>query len=51
MAGKFYDAEFKRRAVELYEQTPGATIQQIAMDLGGVKASKQRGASRRLRVG
>ena len=34
MAGKFYDAEFKRRAVELYEQTPGATIQQIAMDLG-----------------
>ncbi|QAY63212.1 transposase [Xylanimonas allomyrinae] len=34
MAGKFYDEEFKRRAVDLYESTPGATIQGIGADLG-----------------
>ena len=34
MAGKFYDEEFKRRAVDLYESTPGATKQAIATALG-----------------
>ncbi|TGJ97992.1 hypothetical protein DLJ96_02210 [Actinotalea fermentans ATCC 43279 = JCM 9966 = DSM 3133] len=34
MAGNIYDEEFKRRAVDLYESTPDATIQGIATDLG-----------------
>lgn len=34
MTGKFYDEEFKRRAVDLYESTAGATIQGISTDLG-----------------
>ncbi len=34
MARKNYTEEFRRRAVDLYESTPGATLQGIAADLG-----------------
>lgn len=34
MAKKSYTDEFRRRAVDLYESTPGATLQGIAADLG-----------------
>jgi len=34
MARKNYTDEFRRRAVDLYESTPGATLQGIAADLG-----------------
>lgn len=34
MGAKHYDEEFRRRAVDLYESTPGATSAMIADDLG-----------------
>jgi transposase len=34
MARKNYTDEFRRRAVELYESTPGASLKGIAADLG-----------------
>src|SRR4051812_3457255 len=34
MARKNYTDEFRRRAVDLYESTPGATLKGIADDLG-----------------
>jgi transposase len=34
MARKNYTGEFRRRAVDLYESTPGATLKGIAVDLG-----------------
>jgi len=34
MARKNYTDEFRQRAVDLYESTPGATLQGIAADLG-----------------
>ena len=34
MARKNYSDEFRRRAVDLYESTPGATVRGIAADLG-----------------
>ena len=34
MARKNYTDEFRRRAVDLYESTPGATLKGIAFDLG-----------------
>ena len=34
MARKNYTDEFRRRAVDLYESTPGATLKAIAADLG-----------------
>lgn len=34
MARKNYTDEFRRRAVDLYESTPGATLKGIAADLG-----------------
>ena len=34
MARKSYCDEFRRRAVDLYESTPGATLKGIADDLG-----------------
>ncbi len=34
MARKHYTDEFRRRSVELFESTPGATLQGIAADLG-----------------
>ncbi|NUS36580.1 MAG: transposase [Pseudarthrobacter sp.] len=34
MAKKNYTDEFRRRAVDLYESTPGATLKSIAADLG-----------------
>lgn len=34
MARKTYTEEFRRRAVDLYETTPGATVRSIAGDLG-----------------
>lgn len=34
MTGKNYTEEFRRRAVDLYESTPGATLTAIAADLG-----------------
>jgi transposase len=34
MARKNYSDEFRRRAVDLYESTPGATLKGIAADLG-----------------
>lgn len=34
MARKNYTDEFRRRAVDLYESTPGATLKAIAVDLG-----------------
>jgi transposase len=34
MARKNYTDEFRRRAVDLYESTPGATLEGIAVDLG-----------------
>ena len=34
MARKNYSEEFKRDAVELYRDTEGATVAQIAADLG-----------------
>mgnify|MGYP000867974940 CR=1 FL=1 len=33
MARKNYTDEFRRRAVDLYESTPGATLKGIAVDL------------------
>lgn len=34
MARKSYTDEFRQRAVDLYESTPGATLKGIAADLG-----------------
>jgi len=34
MGAKHYDEQFRRRAVDLYESTPGATVAVIAADLG-----------------
>ena len=34
MARKNYTDEFRRRVVDLYESTPGATLKGIAVDLG-----------------
>ena len=34
MARKNYTDEFRRRAVDLYESAPGATLKAIAVDLG-----------------
>jgi len=34
MVRKNYTDEFRRRAVDLYESTPGATVKGIAADLG-----------------
>ncbi|MET4783557.1 transposase [Glaciihabitans sp. UYNi722] len=34
MARKNYTDEFRRRAVDLFESTPGATLKGIAVDLG-----------------
>ena len=34
MARKNYSDEFRRQAVDLYESTPGATVRNIADDLG-----------------
>jgi transposase len=34
MARKHYTDEFRRQAVDLYESTPGATVRDIAADLG-----------------
>jgi transposase len=34
MARKNYTDEFRQRAVDLYESTPGATLKGIAQDLG-----------------
>lgn len=34
MGSKHYDEEFRKRAVDLYESTPGATVAVIASDLG-----------------
>jgi transposase len=34
MARKTYSPEFRQRAVDLYESTPGATLRGIASDLG-----------------
>ena len=34
MARKNYSMEFRRQAVDLYETTPGATLKQIAGELG-----------------
>lgn len=34
MARKNYTDEFRRRAVDLYESTPGASVKGIAADLG-----------------
>ena len=34
MARKNYTDEFRQRAVDLYESTPGATLKGIAADLG-----------------
>ena len=45
MARKNYTDEFRQRAVDLYESTPGATLKAIAADwgalriLGGVRRS------------
>lgn len=34
MARKNYDDDFRRKAVDLYESTPGATLRGIADDIG-----------------
>lgn len=34
MGSKHFDEEFRRRSVDLYESTPGATVKAIAGDLG-----------------
>lgn len=39
MARKNYSEEFRRQAVDLYESTPGATIRNIAADLGVVRGT------------
>jgi len=39
MARKNYSEEFRRRAVDLYESTPGATVRGIAEDLGIVRGT------------
>ena len=39
MARKNYSEEFRRRAVDLYESTPGATVHGIAEDLGIVRGT------------
>ena len=39
MARKNYSEEFRRRAVDLYESTPGATVRGIAGDLGIVRGT------------
>ena len=39
MARKNYSEEFRRQAVDLYETTPGATVREIADDLGIVRGT------------
>ena len=39
MARKTYTDEFRRQAVDLYEQTEGATLSGIAGDLGLVRGT------------
>ncbi len=39
MARKSYSEEFRRQAVDLYESTPGATLREIAADLGIVRGT------------
>ena len=39
MARKNYSEEFRRQAVDLYETTPGATVREIAEDLGIVRGT------------
>ena len=39
MARKNYSEEFRRQAVDLYESTPGATVRDIAEDLGIVRGT------------
>jgi transposase len=39
MARKNYSEEFRRQAVDLYESTPGATLQGIAAGLGVVRGT------------
>ena len=39
MARKHYSDEFRRQAVDLYETTPGATLHEIAEDLGIVRGT------------
>lgn len=39
MARKNYSEEFRRRVVDLYESTPGATVRGIAEDLGIVRGT------------
>jgi len=39
MAKKNYTDEFRQRAVDLYESTPGATLRAIAADLGIARGS------------
>ena len=39
MATKNYSEEFRRQAVDLYETTPGATVREIAEDLGIVRGT------------
>ena len=39
MARKNYSDEFRRQAVDLYESTPGATVRNIAEDLGIVRGT------------
>ena len=39
MARKNYSEDFRRRAVDLYESTPGATVRGIAEDLGIVRGT------------
>jgi transposase len=41
MARKSYTDEFRRRAVDLYESTPGATLRGIATDLGLARGTLQ----------
>jgi transposase len=42
MARKNYSEEFRRQAVDLYESTPGASLQSIAADLGVERATLKR---------
>src|SRR5699024_12464930 len=39
MARKNYSEDFKRQAVDLYENTEGATLRGIASDLGGSRGT------------
>ena len=45
MARKNYSEEFRRRAVDLYESTPGATVRGIAEDLGNVPRTMPRSSA------